>query len=268
MNINNLASTCAGLLFAAVLGGCGGGGGGGNGDSSSGSGLRLGPGPFALGIHGTYGGTFSNTLAHQTFVLDNEQFYTFYGISSNGELVATGFLQGDGTLSNGSFSSQNLRDFSTTGTVNSGSLSASFNPGASFNGSYTSGTSTTAFASVPLTTSLYNFDTAANLANITGAWTVKDMQGFDFNVTITASGTLTGSSGACSINGTVTPRASGKNVFELALTFGPAPCPSQLAGVPINGVALEYVLANGRRQLVLAGTDTGRTKGAALLGRR
>jgi hypothetical protein len=266
MNINNLAGTCAGLLFSAVLGGCGGGGG----DSGSGSTSDMPPTVQAVYVGTFSGGAPFDGLAHQTFVLDNEQFYTFYGIANNG-LIAIGFLQGDGTLSNGSFSSTNLKDFSITGTVKSGTLSASYNRGVSLNGSITSGTTTSAFTGVPLKSSLYNFNIAANLANISGTWSVKDMNADDVTVTIAANGTLngtfsTGLSNGCSFSGTMTPRASGKNVFDLALTFGSAPC--ALAAVPISGIAIEYHLPGGKQQFIVAGTDTARTKGAAFLGTR
>jgi hypothetical protein len=268
MNINNLAGMCAGLLFSAVLGGCGGGG-----DSGSGSTPAMPP-----TIHAVYEGTFSgggtfDHLAHQTFVLDNDQFYTFYGIPSNG-LVAIGFLQGDGTLSNGSFSSTNLKDFSVTGTVQSGSLSASYNPGVSLNGSITSGADTFTFTGAPLRSSLYNFNIAAKPENISGTWSLKDMHADDVTVNIAANGTLNGTflsgpSIGCLFSGTMTPRASGKNVFDLALTFGPAPC--ALAAVQISGVALEYRLSGGsggKQQFIVAGTNTARTTGAAFLGTR
>jgi hypothetical protein len=264
MNTNNLAGMCAGLLFSAVLGGCGGGG-----DSGSGSASDMPPTIQAV-YEGTFsGGTFDG-LAHQTFVLDNYQVYAFYGFPING-LVATGFLQGDGTLSNGSFSSNNLKDFSVTGTVQSGTLSASYNQGVSLNGSITSGPTTSTFTGVPLKSSQYNFNTAANPANISGTWSVKDMNADDVTVTIAANGTLngtfsTGPSATCSFSGTMTPRASGKNVFDLALTFGSAPC--ALATVQISGVAIEYRLPNGKQQFIVAGTDTTRTTGAAFLGTR
>jgi hypothetical protein len=262
MNINNLAGMCAGLLFSAVLGGCGGGGG----DSGSGSASVMPP-----TIHAVYDGTFSggtfDGLAHQTFVLDNYQIYAFYGFPVNG-LVATGFLQGDGTLSNGSFSSHNLKDFSVNGTVQSGTLSASYNQGVGLNGSIT-GPTTSTFTGVPLTSSLYNFNTAANPENISGIWTLTDMQGATVAMTITLSGTFSGSSAGCSFNGTMTPRASGKNVFDLALTFDVAPlCTLAVAGVQISGVALEYRLSDGKQQFIVAGTDTARTIGAAFLGTR
>jgi hypothetical protein len=271
MNIKNRTGTCAALIFSAILSGCGGGGGGAAAGEDLSPGSGSGPANSILavipGIHGIHVGTFSNGLSHATFVLDNEQFYTMYGIPFNGDLAAIGFLQGDGTLSNGSFSSTNLRDYSTTGAVQSGSLSASFNPGVSLNGSITSGTSTLTFTSVPPQGSPYNFNTAANPAKIIGAWSLKDMQGYAVAMDVAADGSFTGSSSTgCAFNGTMTPRASGKNVFDLALMFGHAPC--ALPGVPISGIGLEYLLADGRQQFVVAGANPTRTAGIAFLGTR
>jgi hypothetical protein len=271
MRINKTTSIFAGFLVSALLTGCGGGGGGGDGRGGV-SGSNNDKGDYgagadtAPGIHGIHVGSLSNGMAHTTFVLDDEEFYILYGVPTNGQLFTTGFFQGDGALSNGSLSSPNVRDFSMTGTVKSGSLSASFNPGVSLNGSVTSGSTTLTFTSAPLANSPYNFHTAAKPANLAGAWGITGMQGTAVVLNIGTNGSFTGSEGGCSISGTMTPRASGKNVFDLALTYGPAPCGSP--GESIIGVALEYILAGGRQQLVVAGADSTRPTGAVFLGTR
>jgi hypothetical protein len=64
----------------------------------------------------------------------------------------------------------------------------------------------------------------------------------------------------------VTPRASGKNVFNLELRFGPAPC--ELPGQNATGIAVAYPLASGQTQLLVTAVDGTRAYGAAAFGVR
>ena len=68
------------------------------------------------------------------------------------------------------------------------------------------------------------------------------------------------------MSGSLTPRTSGKNVFNLAVTFGPAPC--YLPNKNANGIAITYALTNGKSQFVAAVIDDTRTYGAAIVGSR
>lgn len=74
-----------------------------------------------------------------------------------------------------------------------------------------------------------------------------------YTLNIGPSGSFTGSTGGCSFSGTTTTRASGKNVFDIALTFGAAPC--RQPNHAMSGIALSYPVAGGKRQLVIAGND-------------
>lgn len=245
----------AGATFLSILlAGCGGGG------SSSATKIT------ASDAQGVYEGTVSNGREHNTLILENNQFYTMYGNAVSGGFGVAGFIQGNGKTNNGNFSSTDLKDFFANGTVTSGSLSAAYVPKTSFNGTLTQGSSTVTFTGTALKNSPYNYDTAANPANISGAWLLSDLQGATVAVSISSSGALVGSSGGCAFNGTINPRASGKNVFDVALTFGAISC--RLAGQSANGIAIEYPLANGKRQLLIAGTDTARANGTAFFGMR
>jgi hypothetical protein len=246
------------LAIAAILAGCGGGG---SNSSTSTPSTNV-----TTSAEGVYQGTVSNGTAHNTLVLENGQYYTMYGTSTSGVFYVSGFIQGTGTSNNGSFSSTDLKDFYFNGTVVSGSLSASYSPNVSFNGSITEGTSTMTFTGAPLQNSSYSYKTAANLANVVGSWNMTGLRGEAIALSIASSGTFTGSSGGCSFTGTIQPRASGKNVFDVSLTFGAAPC--ALPGQSASGVGLEYPLASGQRQLLIAGTNATRANGTAFLGTR
>lgn len=246
-----------GTIAAAILAGCGGGGSDGS-DSPSPN--------VPSSAEGVYQGTISNGNEHNTLILENGQYYSMYGRTSGGDFYVHGFLQGTGTSNNGSFTSTDLKDFHFTDVVFSGSLSASYSPGVSFNGSITEGTSTATFTGAPVPDSIYNYKTPANLANIVGSWNMTSLQGSDVALNIASSGDFTGSSDGCTFSGTIQPRASGKNVFNVSLTFGAAPC--VLPGQSANGIGFEFLLSNGQRQFIVAGTNAARDRGTFLLGAR
>lgn len=246
------------VTSAALLAGCGGGGGGGS-DSPS-------TPPPANAAEGVYEGDISNGLEHNTLVLENGQYYSLYGETINNVFYVYGFIQGTGTANNGSFSSTDLRDYVSSGEVVSGILSASYTPDVSFNGSIKEGSSTVTFTGAPLQGATYNYKTSANLSNIVGAWNMTSLQGEAVTLNIGSSGSFTGSSGGCSFSGTLAPRSTGKNVFNVSLTFGGSPC--LLPGQSASGIALEYMLPTSRRQFIIAGTNAARTSGTAFLGSR
>lgn len=242
------------LLFLStlLLGACG----GGSGDGAPNS---------AGSPEGVYEGTTSGGASHTTLVLDDNRFYSIYGEESADAFYITGLLQGNGVANNGSFTSTNVRDYFYDGTVLSGTLSATYRAGESFDGTFTDGTNTATFTGTPLTGSSYNYGTAANLSNVTGSWTLDSMQGDTLSLIIQADGSFSAVLDACSFNGTVLPRVSGKNVFDVNFTFGAAPCPSP--GQAFNGIALEYQM-DGIRQLIVAGTILNRNYGTAWFGAR
>jgi hypothetical protein len=237
-------------VLSSVLVGCGGGG-----------------TPAASTAEGVYAGTISNGKTHNTLVLENDQVYVMYGTTVNGAIMVEGFLQGNGKSNNGTFTASDMRDYSpTAGTSSNFSLSATYVKNTRFDGTTTVGTKTISFAGGPLQNSLYNYNTTANVANIVGAWSITDLAGEPVTLNIASSGSFTGSISGCTFSGTLKPRASGKNVFDVVATFGLAPC--LLPGQTVSAIALEYPIAGGRRQLIIAGTDALRNIGTAYLGAR
>jgi len=256
--MTNNKSTCVPLaaLFLA-LAGCGGGSG------SSGGTTPAAPVPSA---QGAYSGNYSNGSQHFTVVLENDQFYTLYGNTTGGVFALAGFVQGNGSSSNGSFTASDVRDATAAGQLLSGSLSATYIAGTSFNGTLTEGANTIAFSGTPLASSVYNYNAAANLADIAGVWNLTSLRGFANTFTIAATGSFTAVSGGCSFSGSVTPRSSGKNAFDVAVTYGPAPC--LLPGQSLSGLAVDYPVSAGSRQLVIALLNQARTSSSAFVGVR
>jgi hypothetical protein len=244
--------TCAAMVTAAMLAGCGG-------DDA------VDPGPTAEGV---YGGTLTNSAsnAFNMLVLENGEYWSMYGMGTAGAFSVAGFVQGTGTSNNGSFSSSTAKDFGEAPAV-AGTVSATYDATAkTIAGTVTSAAGSVTFSGGPIPGSLYVYNMPASLATISGLWSMTDLNGDAVTVTISSTGALAATNLACSFTGTVAPRATGKNVFNVALRFGPAPC--DLAGQEATGIAVAYPLANGRTQLIVAVVDGSRTSGAAAVGVR
>lgn len=243
--------------LSLALQGCGGGGGGGSTSAAAST-------PPA---EGAYFGTLSNGRQHYTLVLENGQFYTLYGSTSNGIFGVSGFLQGNGSSNNGSYSSSDVRDASASNPVlQSATLSASYTAGSSFNGTLVEGSTSVSFTGAGLGAAIYNYNSAANLAAVSGTWNLTSLRGYPVTLNIAAAGTFTGTSSGCSLSGTIKPRSSGKNVFDVALTYGASPC--ILAGQSLGGIAISYVATTGQQELAVTLLDQARVNSSAFFGIR
>jgi hypothetical protein len=262
--LNRVGKAVRGLALiglATALAGCGGGGGGGGGDS----GIPGGSGPSAEGV---YGGTLtgSTSSAFQMLVLENGEYWALYGTSTPSTFFVAGFVQGSGTSNNGTFTSSNAKDFGFAPAV-SGSVSATYTATPTITGTVSSNQGNVGFSGGAIAGSLYDYDAAARLSTVAGSWTLTELTGEGVAMTIAANGSFTAvSTEGCNFSGTVAPRASGKNVFNVSLTFGAAPC--SLPGTAASGIAVAYPLANGQTQLLVAVTEGTRTYGTAAFGTR
>jgi hypothetical protein len=238
---------------AAFIAACGGGGG----DSA----------PVSTSPpQGVYTGTLtgSTSTAFQLLALENGEFYSMYGINSGPVFGVAGFIQGTGSANGSTFTSSNVKDFGVTPAV-AGSLTSTFSD-SSISGSVTASGRTINFNGTRPTASTYDYNAAPSIAAIVGTWTLSSPDATTVTLNIAANGSFTGSGSGCTFSGTLTPRSSGKNVLNVSLTFGAAPCDP--AGGSASGIALSYPLSNGQRQLILAGTNASRTDGVALFGAR
>lgn len=256
------ASTACGAVLVAVLAAaltaCGGGGSGASPASSA---------PPAIN-QGAYTGSTSNPAApsFRLLVLEDGSIWSVYGREVAGALQVAGFLQGQGSFNNGQVTAGDVRDHSQ-GTTASGQLTGSYTATPSISGqvAYASGTVTFTGGAIPNSTYVYN--TAAQLSEVSGSWSLDLSSGETANITISSTGALGGvSSLGCRFSGTVTPRPSGKNVFNVSLSFGSSPC--ALPGQTATGVAVSYPSASGQRQLIVLGQDSSRNLGVAAFGLR
>ena len=271
MNWNQ--SFVSGAALATLMAGCGGEAGTGTPGADFGLGtsstattttttVPLTPGE----AQGVFEGTASNGLYFNTLVLDNDQYYTIYGTLAGGTFDVTGLLTGTGQSSNGGFTSADLKDFPAGGIPLLGTMSASYTPGEIFNEVVSRGGTAVTFPGMAPVNTRYVYNTPANLADISGAWTMTTMAGIPASLNIAADGTYTATSPECNFSGSMMPRASNKNVFDVTVTFGSAPCvlPNQAA----SGHAITYFLGNGNRQLLLAASDAARSVATVLAGVR
>ncbi|MDB5825138.1 MAG: hypothetical protein JWR21_3842 [Herminiimonas sp.] len=255
------------LVMSAALAGCGGGGGGDAGTASA---------PLAGGSttvttdslrngEGVYEGALSNGMVHDTIVLEDGSYYSFYGTGATNAFVVKGSLQGTGTGLNGVFASTNLRDYMADGTTASGSLGATYTAQPTFNGYVSEGSQpTVTFTGAALSATNYVYASAPVFSNIVGTWPLTSIAGVATTVTVAADNTFSGNSAGCTFTGTITPRPSGKNIYNVTMAFGGAPCasPNQAA----TGIALDYLISGGKRQLLIVGADATRANGIVLIG--
>lgn len=251
--VASLTSAC--LLLTA----CGGGG-----DNASEPPLTP---PPAIN-QGVYAGSTSNTAASsfQLLVLEDGSAWATYGTQSASAFLVQGFVQGQAGFNNGKVTSGNIRDYGFSPAV-AGKLTGNYDgtPAVSGQISYASGN--VSFSSSAIASSTYNYQAAAQLSDVSGNWSVSLTTGETASLTISNSGVIGGvSSSGCNFTGQIAPRASGKNVFNVRLTFTSAQC--ALQGQTATGVGLTYPTASSQRQLIVLVQDASRLAGVAAFGTR
>lgn len=252
------------ILLSVLISGCGGGGGD-DGGLSPAAPESPAPAPTAEGV---YGGTLTGSIgnAFEALVLENGEFWALYGDDAGSIFQVYGFIQGKGTSNNGSFTASDVRDFGYFPPV-SGTLTATYNSAAkTISGSARAEGMTVQFSGGPIPGSLYNYDTPASLSAVAGSWHVVSTAAESISINVTADGSVTTLGSGCTSTGSITPRPSGKNVFNISLRFGPAPC--ALPNATATGIAVVYPLSTGQTQLIAAVTDSSRTFGVGVFGIR
>jgi hypothetical protein len=225
--------------------------------------------PPLTGAEGLYSGTLTGMLsnAFEMIVLENGDFWSLYGTQSATSFSVNGLAQGTGFSSGANFTA-NMKDFGFQPSV-SGTVSASYNATTkTISGTMSEPKGTVTFSGGPVVGSLYDYSAAASLATISGYWLTSNLSGESIALNITANGAFTGNSitSGCQFSGTITPRPSGKNVFNVAATFGPAPC--GLPNVVATGIAVAMPQANGKTQLSIAAVEGTRSYGTVVFGTR
>jgi hypothetical protein len=192
-------------------------------------------------------------------ILENGETWGLYGTSS----TLTGAVYGN-TTTNGSsltgsgtgfnFISRTSAVGTYSGSVSTkGAISINSSDGTKFTGNYDS-----------------SYDQPALISNIAGTYTGLAVTGTiapqSTTVVVDVNGNISSSyvsgSQSCSTSGKATPRASGKNVFNVQMTFAGNFC-ALGNGTTVSGVA-SYNTAN--RQLITMGLNVAKTDGLIFIG--
>jgi hypothetical protein len=236
------------ITLAVLFTSCGGGGGSNSSSNNTNTTTTVTTGA----AQGVYAGTTNSGYTFEAILLPNDRFYAIYGQTSGSTFYISGMMTGQGTSKSGSYSSS-YNDFYYSGLTYTGNLTATYVAGTSFNGSYIENNSTSNFTAAALSSSSFNYNSVATLSTVTGTWTGTYLDGYSASITVSGTGTFSGSDQGCSFTGTVTPDASGKNFYNVSLTFGASPCllPNQTG----TGIAITYLLSDGiHRQILVGGT--------------
>ena len=214
---------------------------------------------------GVYSGTSSSGYTFYSIILPTDKFYGVYGTTTGNAFYVYGILSGQATSSKDSFTA-NVTDYLSTGQTLSDTLTATDVPGQSVNGTITENGTPVTFSGTALATSSFNYNTAASVGAISGAWNGSLLDGMTTAVTINSNGTVSGNSSGCSFTGTITADASGKNFYDVSITFGSSPCafPNQTA----TGVGVYYLLSDGVTHQLLAGVTLGNAEGTVFFAQR
>lgn len=263
MNISRLT---AALVLAVFLSSCGGSSNNSNGGSGGGGNSGT-PGQ----AQGVYEGTTSTGATFNAIDLPNDTFYAVYGTQVGTVLYICGLATGQGQSNNGNYTATETDfDYCVNGsqTVYTGNVTATYTTGVSMNGSLseTGNNPITFTSSVPPGTQ-FNFNTAASFSTISGSWDGQLTDGESATVNIDSAGNVTGSSSVgCSFTAKMTPDTSGKNFFDISLTFGGSPC--VFANQGASGIGVDYLLSDGLTTQFIAGVSSGSTFGIVFTAQR
>jgi hypothetical protein len=214
---------------------------------------------------GVYSGTVSSGYSFSSIVLPNDKFYGIYGTTTGNTFYVYGMVAGQATSGNDSLTA-NVTDYLSTGQTFSDNLTATDVPGQSVNGTITESGTPVTFNGTALAPASFNYNTAASVGAISGSWNGALLDGITTTVTINSNGTVSGSSSGCSFSGTIAADSSGKNFYDVSITFGSSPCafPNQTA----TGVGVYYLLSDGVTHQLLAGVTLGDSEGTVFFAQR
>ncbi|MGM9487663.1 hypothetical protein [Ideonella sp. YS5] len=235
----------------AALAACGGGGGGGgNGDDGSGTN----PPPAAGKPEGAYAGTLTGTVkpwnSFKMVVLENDESWTIYGNTVDDTFYVGGFIHATGVSGAGSFASSGW-DYSNDAPTQP-SMSLSYVAGASIQGSVVYPGGSMWLQGTTAATAPYDYEQAASLSSLVGNWNLTALDGSPVVATVAADGTFTSNSDGCISTGTFVSRPSGKNVFNVTLAAGPAPC--EAPGATSSGIAIYSPIEGSASHQLIVGT--------------
>lgn len=226
------------------------------------------PAGAVANFEGAYAGTLGgdgDRSAFQLLVLPQGDFFAVYGENSASGLAIRGYMQGRQLASSAGNWSASGREFgidSPTGIE----LKASSAPDSGVAGTVIGSDGlVTRFSGTAMPSTTFDYNRPAQLSTIVGNWTMATPYDQRATLAINQDARLSGSVDGCAFSGKATPQA-GRNVFDVAMTFGGEPC--VLVGQTARGIALAHQLPDGRQQLMVMVQDDSRSEGGLLIGSR
>ena len=223
------------------------------------------PPPPGASAEGAWEGNLSDKRSFSSLVLEDGTFYTLYGPVIGGALYVAGVIQGVGEYRGATFRTADAVDFPAGSSPAWTAVNATYEPGVSIQGSVIGAGRNITFNGSPISTAVYNYNTPANLASVSGNWVLSSAEGDAVHVSIAGSA-IQATSGGCSFSGSVSPRSTGKNVFDVSVTFGGTPC--RLPGQKMQGNAIALTTPSNQLQLIVIATNSSRTAAVTAFGAR
>jgi len=260
-----LAAIAAIGLLCALATGCG----GGSDDSSSGQ-----PPAPALNPQGFWSGTTSDGATINLIVLETGETYGYYASNSHmSSGIIDGAVFGDMAFSNtqlsGSwldfnFYTQIVKSYSHTGNfAPQNSLTLRFPSGVAYTATYGSGYDQ---PQAPLSTVAGNYSSGMGAIGRMNFASTASLP-VSASAVVSASGAITLSPiRGCSANGTIQPRASGKNIYDVVLNLQGSGC-MLLDSAALRGIAM-YAPGSGTSvggALLIEARDAAKTGGLFFL---
>ena len=225
-----------------------------------------------IGVGATFEGAYAGTLggdnehsAFQLLVLPQGDFFAVYGENSASGLTIRGYMHGRQLASSAGGWSASGREFgieSPTGIE----LKANPAPDSGVAGTVIGSDGlVTRFSGTAMPSTTFDYNRPAQLSSIVGTWAMATPYDQRATLAINQDARLSGSVDGCAFSGKATPQA-GRNVFDVAMTFGGEPC--VLVGQTARGIALAHQLPDGRQQLMVMVQDDSRSEGGLLVGSR
>jgi hypothetical protein len=235
------------------------------GGTSSAVAFTIQPLPVSTGTaEGLWRGTSPTGRSVEGLVLGSGEYWFIYSAVDNSAVIA-GAVQGTGTSQNGRFVSSNGIDFNFEGAGNSPvTVDATYVEEKSLDGAVKYTGTTNALTYTTTYYFEYRFPSPAPPFWITTTFTGTSYGGLTeyTELTITASGALTGvSASGCRFSGTLTPSTDG-NYYDVTVTFEGGACVNGTSNV--TGVSYFDFYA---RKLTSAALNSTRTSGFLFVGR-
>lgn len=180
---------------------------------------------FWLGVSGT--GYDLSVL-----ILENGDFYNIFSSAGIAYGIDFGTLKASGTSLSGNI----VEYYIPTNTSYAGTVSGSFVTKSAITGS--ASFPTLGYSSAFSGQYAAGYETPATASSIAGTYTGNYYTGAPVTMVVSSDGSVLGSSTNCSFSGTVKPRPSGKNVYNVSMTFTGTQC------APGSGVSSGVAVLN------------------------